>query len=61
MHEYRKFTVEIERDVRRRRVSYPDSSAAADAGLELTRFRGHLNVRYGGVYGGAISPVHTGV
>jgi ketosteroid isomerase-like protein len=29
--------------------------------VELTRFRGHLNVRYGGVYGGANSPVHAGV
>ncbi len=29
--------------------------------VELTRFRGHLNVRYGGVYGGAIGPVHAGV
>lgn len=29
--------------------------------LELTRFRGHLNVRYGGVYGGQVGTVHAGV
>lgn len=31
------------------------------AALELTCFRGDLNVRYGGGYGGAIGPVHAGV
>ena len=29
--------------------------------LELTRFRGHLTVRDGGVYGEAVGPVHAGV
>jgi hypothetical protein len=29
--------------------------------MELTRFRGHLNVRDGGAYGEAVSPVYTGV
>ena len=38
------------------------SDEPARKGLELTRFRGHLNVRFGGVHDGKEDgPVHAGV
>jgi hypothetical protein len=40
-----------------------DPKAVQCRKLELTRFRGHLNVRFGGVHDGREEdgPVHTGV
>ena len=53
-----------QRAARLRRDRSPSRKSKSGAGrfLELTRFSGHLNVRFGGVHDGReVGPVHAGV